>query len=144
MFQTNAPQEQERGVSMYIAFMIMTTLLGIALGVSALLFAQLGILRGMGHSVFAFYATEAGVERALYIDNTFCLEEEEHAPCLAGEFDAIGASPPGSVSLSNGASYQLVAEDAGEGGCPNLLGYNYCVKVTGSYQEARRAVRVAR
>jgi len=142
MFQNS--EKRERGVSLYIAFMIMTTLLGIALGVSALLFVQLGILRGMGHAVFAFYATEAGVERSLYLDNVFCLAEEEHAPCLADEFETIGATPPSSVQLGNGASYQLVAEDAGEGGCPDSLGYNYCVKATGSFQEARRAVRVAR
>ena len=124
--------------------MIMTILMGIAFGMSSLLFSQLSILKGMGHSIFAFYATEAGLERALYIDNTVCLEEESHAPCLAAEFDSIGAVPPGSVHLSNGASYQLKAESPGDSGCPNTLGYNYCVRAEGSYEQARRAVRVAR
>ena len=138
-------KNKERGVSLYIAFMIMTALLGIALGVSSLLFSQISVLKGIGHSVFAFYATEAGLERALYIDNTVCLEEEDHAPCLATEFSAIGAAPPpASVSLSNGASYQLKAESPGEPGCSDSLGYNYCVRAEGNYEQAQRAVRVAR
>ena len=133
--------QSQKGVSIYIAFMIMTTLLGIALGVSSLLFSQLGILRGMGHAVLAFYATESGVEHALFLDNTFCASEVEHAPCLITEFSNI---PPAELILTNGASYALLAEDAGVGGCPGALGFNYCVKATGSYKEARRAVRIAR
>ena len=137
-------KNKEQGVSLYIAFMIMTILLGIALGMSSLLFSQLSILKGIGHSILAFYATEAGLERALYIDNTECFEEENHASCLATAFDSIGASPPGSVSLSNEASYQLKAESPGDSGCPDTLGYNYCVRAEGSYEQARRAIRVAR
>ena len=134
---------EERGISLYLAFMIMTLLLGIALGASALLMAEISILKGIGHSVFAFYATDAGVERALYLDTTLCVEEEDRAGCLEEQFDAIGASPPaGSIGLSNGASYQLEAETPGAGGCPADSGY--CVKSTGSFQDARRAVRGAR
>ena len=132
----------ERGVSLYIAFMIMTILLGIAFGMSSLLFSQLGILKGMGHSVFAFYATEAGLERALYLDNTVCLEAEDHASCLAGEFGSLDIVED--LTLSNGAVFELQAELPGQGGCPDALGYSYCVKATGSYKEARRAVRMAR
>mgnify|MGYP001369957749 CR=1 FL=1 len=138
------PTTNQQGVSLYIAFMIMTALLGIALGVSSLLLSQISVLKSIGHSVFSFYATDAGVERALYIDNTLCLQEQEHAPCLTTEFNTIGASPPGNIQLSNGASYQLIAEAEGVGGCPLGLGYNYCVKATGSYEQTQRAVRVAR
>lgn len=122
----------------------MTTLLGISLGVSSLLFSQINILKGIGHSVFAFYATEAGLERALYLDNTECLQVVEHAPCLTTQFGVIGAAPPGSVTLSNGASYQIIAEAEGVGACPSGLGHSYCVKATGSFEQSRRAVRVAR
>ena len=143
----NSKFTAQRGVSLYIAFMIMTILLGIAFGMNDLLFSQLGILKGMGHSVLAFYATEAGLERALYIDNTVCLEIEvgvSHAPCLNEQFGNIGAFSPGSVNLSNGASYQLKAESPGDPGCLDGFGYNYCVRVEGEYKEAKRAFRVAR
>ena len=141
MSQTNSKFTAQRGVALYIAFMIMTILMGIAFGMSSLLFSQLGILKGMGHSIFAFYATEAGLERALFIDNTVCLEAEEHAPCLTAEFADIS---PEQMVLDNGASYQLKAESPGEPGCSDALGYNYCVRAEGSYKQARRAIRVAR
>lgn len=145
----------ERGISLYIAFMVMTALLGIALGTSALLLSELGFLKGMGDSVIAFFATDAGIERALYIDNGTCAtaggegqgqgegqQQQTRQECLESEFASIGASPPQSVSLSNGASYQLLAENGGEGGCPS--GKEYCIKAIGIFQEVRRAVRVAR
>ena len=69
-------------------------------------------------------------------------EDEDHDECLNDEFDTIGASPPGSVSLSNQAAYQLIAEQGGVGGCPSAN--SYCVKSIGIFKEARRAVRVAR
>lgn len=121
--------------------MIMTTLLGIALGTSTLLFSQLGALKGIGHSVFAFYATEAGLERALYLDNTVCLTQEDHAVCLAGEFTSLTSED---LTLSNGAAFELQAESPGQGGCPEDLGYSHCVRSEGSYEQARRAVRMAR
>lgn len=133
--------ESERGISLYIAFMIMTTLLGIALGMSSLLFSQLIILKGVGHSVLAYYATEAGLERALYFDNTVCLEAVDHAVCLADEF---GNLTVGDLTLSNGAIFALQAESPGVGGCPDNLGYSHCVKSTGSFEDAIRAIRFAR
>jgi len=140
------PINQQRGVALYITFMVVFALLGIVLGTSTILISQFGVLRGIGYSVLAFYATEAGVERALYIDNTVCLEVENHATCLADEFNIIGASPPGSVLLSNGASYQLKAESPGDPGCTDAdpPGYNFCVRAEGNYKEVQRAVRVAR
>lgn len=140
MFQ-NSMKNKEQGVSLYIAFMIMTVLLGIALGVSSLLFSQLGILRGLGHSIFAFYATEAGLEHALYLDNTACQGSQEHDVCLAAAFDSI---PLEDMVLDNGASYKLTAESPGEAGCPDTLEYTHCVRVEGNYKQAKRAVRIGR
>ena len=147
MSQTKMPQitnhklRAQRGVSLYIAFMITTTLLGIALGMSSLLFSQLGILKGIGQSVFAFYAAEAGLERALYIDNTVCLEEEDRAFCLTEEFASLTSDD---LTLSNGAVFELQAELPGESGCSDNLGYSHCVKAIGIFLETRRAIRVAR
>jgi|TARA_Y100000310_G_C20660862_1_gene804693 hypothetical protein len=131
--------QNQRGISLYIALMVMTILLGIALGTSSILFSQIGVLRGIGYSVFAFYATDAGVERALYIDNSVCATQEQHAPCLQTEFNNI---PPEELVLNNGASYTLLAENGGESNCPPEN--NYCVRSAGSYQQALRAIRVAR
>jgi len=56
----------EKGVSLYLSLMIMTVLLTMALGLSAILFGQIRIVREMGNSVVAFYAADTGIEWTLY------------------------------------------------------------------------------
>ena len=58
--------KSQRGVSLYLALAILTILLGIALGISAILVGELRILRDIGYSVTAFYAADSGIERELY------------------------------------------------------------------------------
>jgi hypothetical protein len=131
---TKSKSQNEKGVSLYMVFMIMTLLLGIGFGMSALLLTQLDTLKGIGYSVLAFYATEAGVDRVLYIDQKDCADDPERVSCLQG------AAPSGSQPLSNGASYTVIIESPG-GAC---TASTYCAKSVGTYQQARRAVRVGR
>jgi len=56
----------EKGISLYIALMVMTVLLALALGISAILLGQMKVMKGMGNSVLAFYAADTGIERELY------------------------------------------------------------------------------
>jgi len=56
----------QKGVSLYLALMIMFILLAIGLGVSLIIVSQMKMIRGMGDSVIAFYAADTGIERALY------------------------------------------------------------------------------
>ena len=62
----------EEGVSLYLAIIIMSILLAIVLGVSAILYSQLRITNEVGSSVVAFYAADSGIERAMYDENN-CL-----------------------------------------------------------------------
>ena len=138
-----AKGNKEKGVSLYISFLLLTTLLSLALGLSALLVGQLKIIRGVGDSLIAIYAAEVGVERVLYIDTEFCgLEDSfaERVDCIQEQLDTL--SPP-EFQLSNGASYNLLVEGTGEGNCPSSVS-TYCTKSTGSFKEARRAIRVTR
>lgn len=138
----NSKLKTQRGVSLYMAFMVMTMLFGIGLGMSSLLLSQLDTLKGVGYSVLAFYATDAGVERAIYEDNKTCAsiqDMKKHVKCLA---DEIAAIPAGELALSNGATFALLVEAGGQGGCPS--GHDYCVKSVGFYQQTRRAVRMGR
>lgn len=132
----------QAGVSLYMALMVMTMLFGIGLGMSSLLLSQLDTLKGVGFSVLAFYATDTGVERAIYEDNKECAEiqdNDKHVTCLQ---DAIDAIPSEELTLTNGATFTLLVEAGGDGGCPETS--NYCVKSVGVYQQTRRAVRIAR
>ncbi|MBI2124050.1 MAG: hypothetical protein HYU04_02330 [Candidatus Wildermuthbacteria bacterium] len=129
------PGYNQRGVSLYMIFMIMTLLLGIGFGMSALLLTQLDTLRGIGYSVLAFYATDAGIDRVLYIDQKDCASDPDRITCLHTIVDPLGTQ-----TLNNTAQYALTIESPG-GSCTTPT---YCVKSVGTYQQARRAVRVGR
>lgn len=57
----------QKGVSLYLAVMMMSILLAMALGMATILFSQLKTVRGMGDSVVAFYVADTGMERAMYV-----------------------------------------------------------------------------
>ena len=120
-----------RGVSLYIALMVMGILLALALGISTILFSQMRVMEGMGDSVLAFYASNTGIERELYEDNP------------------TGTSYSGYLDLNqNGVQdgddsvYNVTVIAAGGNGCPAEV--NYCIKSTGIYKEIRRAIRITR
>lgn len=63
MFNNN---KKEKGVSLYLAVVVMATVLAIVFGMSAILLGQIKVVRGMGYSVIALYAADTGIEHALY------------------------------------------------------------------------------
>lgn len=132
----------QKGVSLYIAFMVLALLLSLALGISAILLSHIRILRGVGYSVLAFAAAETGVERVLEIDAASCVDSETIEERIACIRDAINALPGSEFELSNGATFQVTIEAAGEGGCP--VNKNYCIRSAGLYVEARRSIRAGR
>lgn len=135
--------KEETGVSLYLSFMMLTILLGLALGLSAILVSQLHILRGVGYSLISFYGAEAGIERVLYIDTKFCGGEssaQQRVLCINGK---IAELLPSDFQLSNGAQYSLLVERTGQGTCPSSAP-NYCARSTGVFQEANRAIRMMR
>jgi len=112
----------QRGVSLYLALMIMTMLLAIAFGLSAIFLGQTKMLRTMGHSVLAFYAADAGIEEVLMQRTNPSSVCTEISPC----------------SLTNGAQYYLVIRTPG----PDCAADNYCITSVGIYQETRRAIEI--
>lgn len=137
---TKSGLKTERGVSLYIILMIMAMLLGIGFGMSALLLSQLDTLKGVGYSVLAFYATDAGIEKTVYVDNKFCGSIQNSAQRLTCLRNQIAVIPPAELAMSNGAQYVLTIEPQG-GAC---IASTYCVKSVGTYKQSRRAVRVGR
>ena len=105
------------GVSLYLAFMIMTILLAIALGLSSIFLGQTKMIRTMGNSVMAFYAADAGIEKVL-VDR---------------------ANPDLTPDYYNGANYQVIVTQGGIGNCE---ADNYCITSVGIYQETRRAIEI--
>lgn len=135
-------QYKQRGVSLYIALMVLSVLLSLALGISAILLSQIQLLRGVGHSVLAFAAAETGIERVLEIDAASCAASATTPARITCIRDTLTGLSGSEFQLSNGATFQVTVEAAGEGGCP--IGKNYCVRSIGLYLEARRSIRAGR
>jgi hypothetical protein len=117
MLDTNS----QKGVSLYITFLIMTILLSIALNMSTLLVSEIKIMREMGKSVTAYYAAETGIERELYENNE------------------VGTNYSGSIG---NASYNVSVVAQGIGDCPSHA--HYCVKSVGSYKGVKRAIMISK
>ncbi len=114
--------KMQSGVSLYLALMVMTMLLAIALGINSIFLSQIQTIGIMGHSVLAFYAADAGIEKILTTRN--------NPPVGAGAV----------VPLSNGATYQVFVIQGGASGCS--INYYYCITSIGTYKETKRAIEI--
>lgn len=125
----------------------MLVLLAIGLGTSEIIVGELRSLRGLGDSVFAFGAADAGVEHGLYVDKKWCNAiEPEKISDLFGCMDTN--IPAGAQALPNTSKYELKVKPGTENiVCPSK---NYCVeskgefKGPGSPEESIRKVQIAR
>jgi len=118
----NINLKNNKGVSLYLGLVIMAIFLAIALGLTTLLIGQLGIIKGMGDSVVAFYAADTGIERILTMRDN--LPEP--------------SDPPLTDTLPNGASYEVTVAKAGG----NCNADNYCLKSIGSFRDTKRAIEI--
>ena len=130
------------GVSLYITLVILSLLLAIALAGSSLLIGQLGRLKSSGNSVLAFYAADAGIERALYLDNKNCSLSSSVAERITCVQTGIGGLTAGDKTLANGATFSLEIAEGAAAFCP--AGKNYCVRSKGVFKDASRSLRTSR
>lgn len=110
----------KRGISIYLALMIIAILLSSAFGVSIIFVSQVKIFKEMGNSVVAFYAADAGMEKILL---------NRQSPSDIPE-----------TALANGATYQVLVTAGGGGGCAAA---NFCIKSVGNYKETNRAIEIS-
>ena len=116
----------ERGVSLYLAVLLMGIILAIALGLTTIALNQLKMIRGLGDSVVAFYAADTGVEVSLY-DYYKGAGIQDHSGSVGGAaYSANGFSVPPNTS-----------------DCPAPNQY-YCFRSVGSYLSTRRAIEISR
>lgn len=113
----------QKGIALYLAILIMTIFLAIALGLSAISLSQNKLSRTMGFSVNALSAADAGIEKVLV---------DRQSPNPGLDFY--------SGSFSNGATYRVIVAPTGTGGC---LAANFCIKSIGDYKETRRAIEIS-
>ena len=115
--------KSQKGVSLYLAVVIMAILLAIVLGMSGILLGQLKTMKGIENSVIAFYAADTGIERVL-------MEWGGDPTILDGVTGTLG----------NGASYKLEVKDGISDPACNAI--NYCIRSEGTYNETKRAIEV--
>ena len=113
--------KSQQGVSLYLALIIMTILLAIALGLNTIFISQTKMLKSVGNSIIAFSAADAGIEQVLTerMDPwSICTES---ALCSLGE-----------------ARYYLDIKDNTDSGCDAA----HCITSIGIYQDTRRAIEI--
>jgi hypothetical protein len=138
MLYIKQPPFLERGVSLYLSILILSILLAIALGLTAILVQQTRTIKEMGDSVTAFFAADTGVEIVLYRDK-LCRQSPctglgwncaDTANCDKG-ISSLESPVSGSVGL---ATYNVTFT---EDGAPTITSI-------GVYSGTRRAIKVTR
>ena len=135
-------KNSQKGVSLFLALIVMSLLFSVTLGVSSILISQARVLRIMQGSVAAFYAAETGVEQMLYLDRvcwdglgncpSFCLPFDSNpCPGLTDGYAIPNADFPDTV-LDNGASYKATFSKNG----------SIIIESLGLYKDITRAIEV--
>ena len=122
----NPPIGEKKGISVLYAVFIMSILMAISFGISAILISQIKMLGEIGHSVVAFYAADSGIEKAMY--------------ALYSQGVSLPFSYSGTVG---GASYSVSGFGSGTLDCPTPTNQYYCIKSIGEYQKTKRAIEAS-
>ncbi|MDP2910351.1 MAG: hypothetical protein Q8N58_01005 [bacterium] len=115
----------QKGLSLYLAVIVMVIVLAIVFGITTILLTQLESIKGMENSVVAFYAADTGIEQIL--------DSGRAAPVSTCTTEAT-ACP-----LDNGSKYYVVVSSSGAGGC---TASNFCIKSAGVYKGTKRSIEV--
>ncbi|MCX6765295.1 MAG: hypothetical protein NT148_02025 [Candidatus Nealsonbacteria bacterium] len=129
-----------KGSALLYTVLLLSILLTVVLGLSTLISAQFEIMKGTGNSVVAFYAADAGMERAINYMRT--------------GLDNLSLSGGDTVDISdfsNGATYKISIRCKNNGqlnecaSMPpdgNCNADNFCIKSVGTYKGVKRALMV--
>ena len=138
-------KNSQKGVSLFLAVIVMSLLFSVTLGMSSILISQARVLRIMHGSVAAFYAAETGIEQTLYLDKicwdslgscpSFCLPDGLNpCPGLTDGYTLPCADFPDNI-LENGASYKTSYSKDAFG--------NVIIESLGLYKNITRAIQVS-
>jgi len=81
-------RQSQKGVSLVIAFFVMTIILAIVLAITTLLYSEIKMIRNIGNSVVAFYVADSGVEKVLYYDRKIIVSGATRGLCSMFSYDA--------------------------------------------------------
>ena len=121
----NLPIGEKKGISVLYAVFIMSILMAISFGISAILISQIKMLGEIGYSVVAFYAADSGIEKAMY-----ALYIQGVSPSFINYLGNVGEA---SYSVSGFEPGTLLD-------CPTPPNDYYCIKSIGTYHATKRAI----
>ena len=123
--------KKEKGASLYLAIVIMSILLATVLGLTTISISQIKLVRGMGDSVMAFGAADAGIEWALYQERKECRQPScPSPPCEGSCSGLLEDTHHGFLNLDLDGTIP-------SGNCPDALSQDKddaCYKITKSIQ----------
>ncbi|MDO8500167.1 MAG: hypothetical protein Q7S66_05975 [bacterium] len=91
----------QRGITLLLVILILSSLLSISLGIFNAIFSELRLSGEIANSFTALYAADEAIERGLYLDR-------KQATTLCVPIVGVGCQYIGSqVQLSNGSCYRL-------------------------------------
>ncbi len=97
----------------------MAIFLAVALGLTTILIGQIGIMKGMGDSVVAFYAADSGIEKILTMR---------------------GSISNGTVIQDSDVGYIVTVTGGGIGSCN--ASSTFCIKSIGTFRNTKRAIEI--
>ena len=129
--------KEQKGSVLLIAVILLFFILAIAIGLNALILVNLQTLKEAGNSIIAFYAADAGIEKALR-------EINKNFDDLKSVYDD---------SLSTGASYEVTIYccDTAYSQCDCPKNFDsktgceasfFCIDSIGTYKGSTRAIEV--
>jgi Tfp pilus assembly protein PilV len=141
--------KKQRGVSLLFIVLIVSLILAVGLGISALLIREMRMMGEIGYSVIALYAADSGVEEAIYDLYQSLSPSPEHsgyldsayyhtwAKCCNPDLENCSLEAPEECPL--GPDYVGSSDPADPDYCNAL---NYCLKSLGSYKKVKRAIEI--
>ena len=115
----------QRGITLFLVILVLTSLLSISLGIFTVVFSQLRLSGEIADSFVALYAADEAIERGLYLDRN------QPAP-LCTPVVGVGCLYVGSqVQLSNGSCYILKVDKTVTA---NPYTFDVNIRATGEYR----------
>jgi len=128
-------KKNQKGVILLLTLLILSGILVVTLGAASLVLAGIRMNRLTGYSNIAFFASETGLERALWEarkkDPKLVLPDDNFNDILQCDF------VPNSCDLSNGSSYMVNYATSSPPLVPASI---VTFTSTGSYQGVKRSV----
>ncbi|MDX1607616.1 MAG: hypothetical protein R3251_00185 [Candidatus Spechtbacterales bacterium] len=131
----NKFREQD-GITLYMALLMLSVIVSIALGISSLMLRELYTVKDIGSFVVDIYAADAGVERTLYKIR----QTPDFGSCQSTSDCIVTSQDMGVASFINNAQYRTTTLDGGVLWCTGTF---KCIRSLGSLFDTSRAFELS-